>query len=271
PRPTAAPTTIATTTTAPPVQITAVPPPPNTGEPGYQWYVHPAGDGQHILLAVRRAAPTKRHPAVVLDDTSGGFNLDYLTFADELVAHGFDVVVGCLYSPPLPLDPAGRRIPCADAPMFDGLANSMVAALDGLVDAGYEALGRATPMAVMGFSRGAGVAAMRAAAGRPEPVLLISGKYEGWGDPSKPGGLVSVEERFEPWRAPALIMHGTADGAVPVQQAYTLEAALRAKGIVVESHYYEGSGHNLSGEPPIHDDFVNRTVAFVCARLGCPA
>jgi dienelactone hydrolase len=247
--------------------------PDNVAHDGYAWYVHPAPTGR-IMLAVRRSAsPTPAsasRPAVVLDDTSGGFNPDYLTFGDELVARGFDVVVGCLYSPPAPLDPGSGRVPCADAPQFDGVLGSMVRDLDGLVDAAYDALGPSAALAVMGFSRGAGVESARAAAGRLEPVLLASGRYEGWYANAQPDSpLVNIRDNLENWFAPALILHGTADGAVPVAQAYALEAALRAAHADVESHYYDGSGHNLSGEPGVHDDLVQRTTGFLCVRFEC--
>jgi dienelactone hydrolase len=265
---TAVPTTAPPTTTVP--DISEIPRPANVTEDGYQWYVHSGADQPRSLLAVRRSAQVRRHPAVLLADTSGGFNLDYLMFADDLVNRGFDVAVGCVYSAPDALDPAGRRIPCADAPLFDGVADTMVAQLDALVKATYEALGVSTPLAVMGFSRGAGIAALRASAGRPEAAVLVSGRYEGWGG-ALPGELVNVGDHVTGWRAPTLILHGTLDGAVPVSQAYALEAALRAVGADVVSHYYEGAGHNLSGEPAVGPDLEDRTVGFLCARLVCPA
>ncbi len=67
-----------------------------------------------------------------------------------------------------------------------------------------------------------------------------------------------------------LILHGTADGAVPVSQAQDLEAALRARGIKGETaQYFQGAGHNLLGEPAIHDDLVQQMTQFVCAQFVC--
>jgi dienelactone hydrolase len=209
---------------------------------------------------------------VLLADTSGGFNRDYLVFADELVARGLDVAVGCLYVATSANDPESRRVPCVDAVVFDGVIDSMVTQLDGLVDATYGALGRSTHLALMGFSRGASVISARASAWRPEPVVLASGRYEGWiRDAVEPAVRTNVGDRVAAWRAPALILHGTSDAAVSVSQSQVLETALRAEGVDVESAYYEGAGHNLPGEPAVHDDFVNRVVGFVCTRLGCPA
>jgi dienelactone hydrolase len=262
-------TSVPTTTTAPPV--TEIARPDLVTEEGYRWYQFPNGPGPHALVAVRRSAAPAPHPAVLLVDTSGGFNRDYLGFGDELVARGLDVAVGCLYTATAEFDPDNRRVPCADAPVFDGVIDSMVTQLDGLVDATYGALGRSTRLAIMGFSRGASVVSARASAWRPEPVLLASGRYEGWlGDASDQAAPVNIGDRVAAWRAPALILHGTSDAAVPVAQSETLEAALRRVGVDVESRYYEGAGHNLAGEPAVHEDFDNRVVGFACARLGCP-
>jgi len=268
PRPTT--TTSAPTTTTTP-RVAEVAPPDGVTEEGFRWYVHPNGAGPHVLLATKRSTAPAPHPAMLLVDTSGGFNRDYLGFADELVARGLDVAVGCLYTATTDNDPENRRVPCADAPTFDGAIDSMVTRLDGLVDATYGALGRSTRLAIMGFSRGASVVSAWASAWRPEPVVLTSGRYEGWiRDASDPATQVNIGDRVAAWRAPALILHGTSDAAVPVAQSEALEAALRRVGVDVESRYYEGAGHNLSGEPAVHDDFVNRVVGFVCARLGCP-
>jgi dienelactone hydrolase len=271
PRTTTTTTTSTTTTTTAP-RVGGVAQPDGVTEEGYRWYSYPNGAAPRVLLAVKRSAAPAPHPAVLLADTSGGFNRDYLVFADELVARGLDVAVGCLYVATSANDPESRRVPCAEAVAFDGVIDSMVTQLDGLVDATYGALGRSTHLALMGFSRGASVISARASAWRPEPVVLASGRYEGWiRDAAEPAVRTNVGERVAAWRAPALILHGTSDAAVPVSQSQVLETALRAEGVDVESVYYEGAGHNLPGEQAVHDDFVNRVVGFVCARLGCPA
>lgn len=67
-----------------------------------------------------------------------------------------------------------------------------------------------------------------------------------------------------------MILRGTVDGAVPVVQARDLEAALLLVPVDVDTHYYEGGGHNLAGEPGIHDDLVDRIAGFVCEHFYCP-
>ena len=52
-------------------------------------------------------------------------------------------------------------------------------------------------------------------------------------------------------------------------QAQHLEAALRAHGVDVAAHYYEGAGHNLDGDPAVGTDLEDQITQFVCARIAC--
>ena len=266
---TTVPTPTAPATTVPP-DFGPVPRPVNATDDAFQWFVRRTGSPNPVLLAVRRNPTPGPHPAVLVIDASGGVNPDYLTFAEELGDRGFDVVVGCLFAVDPASDPQIPLIPCADAPSIMGVVETAVPDLDSVVDAVYDVLGVSTPLAVVGFSRGAGIAALRAAEGRLEPVVLVSGKYEGWSTLGPvPGGEVNVVERVSGWRPPALVLHGTADAAIPVAQAHDFEAALRAAGASVEAHYYDGAGHNLAGEPAVHADLEDRITQFVCARFAC--
>ena len=222
-----------------------------------------------MLLGVRRQAGSGAHPGILLVPASGGLNTDYVDFADTLVARGFDVAVGCWFATVDVPDPEHLSIPCVDAPAFKGVVDTAVPDLDSLVEAAHHALGSSTPLALVGFSRGGGIVALRAAGGAPEPVVLVSGLVEGWNGIGSvvPGGEVNVVERVDAWQAPTLILHGTDDGAVPVVQAEHLEAALQARGIQTTAHYYEGAGHNLAGDPAVVTDLDNRIAAFVCAAI----
>ena len=264
------PTTTAprATTTAP--DITATPKPGNVDDAGFEWYSHPSSNGTHELLGVRRQPTPGPHPAALLVHASGGLNVDYVTFADILAARGFDVAVGCWFAT-VDVTDESVSIPCADAPPFKGVVDDAVPDLDSLVEAAGHALG-SDAITLVAFSRGAGVAALRASQGRPEPVVLIAGMYEGWNGikSTVPGGEVDVTTRLDGWRAPALILHGDLDGAVPVVQAHHLEEGLRERGVDVDAHYYEGGAHNL-GVDPAAPDLVDRIVGFVCARGTCPA
>jgi dienelactone hydrolase len=268
---TTVPETVPSTTSPP--DIGEVPRPANVTDDAFQWFARLPGSPNPVLLAVQRSTAPRPHPAVLLADASGGLNPDYLTFADELVAQGFDVAVGCLFTIAAGADPTLPTIPCPDSPPPMGVLDASVPDLDAVVGAAHEAFGASTPLAVMGFSRSGGIAALRASTGRPEAVVLVSGKYEGFSnlDPEASGEVNIVERGVTGWRVPTLILHGTADAAIPVAQAHDLEAALLAAGAPVEAHYYEGAGHNLSGEPAVHDNLVATITQFLCARLGCAA
>jgi dienelactone hydrolase len=245
--------------------------PVNVGDTTFEWYSHPASNGANVLIGVRRQPGPGPHPGVLLVHATGGLNTDYVAFADDLAARGFDVAVGCWFATPDVVDPQNVEIACADAPPFKGVVDEAVPDLDSLVEAAHHALGASEPLTLVGFSRGAGIAALRASAGRPEPVVLIAGMYEGWNGigSTLPGGEVDVVKRVDGWSAPTLILHGALDGAVPVSQALHLEEALRARGVDVEAHYYESGAHNL-GADPAAADLRDRIAAFVCARSACP-
>ncbi len=62
--------------------------------------------------------------------------------------------------------------------------------------------------------------------------------------------------------APVLILHGTADTVVPVQQARDYEAAIQASGKPYESHYYDGAPHGVGLNGPTVADSMLRALAF---------
>jgi dienelactone hydrolase len=268
----ASPRTPPTVPESVPSDIAEVPRPANVADDAMQWFARVPGSPNPVLLGVRRSASPRPHPALLVVDASGGLNPDYVAFAEEFVARGFDVAVGCLFSADATVAPQVPLIACPDAPALMGVVDAAVPDLDRIVDAAYDVLGASTPLGIIGFSRGAGIAALRATSGGREPVILVSGKYEGWSTlGAVPGGEVNILDRVAGWRPPALVLHGTADGAIPVSQAHDFEAALLAAGASVEARYYEGSGHNLAGEPEVHADLEGRISAFLCAHMVCAA
>jgi dipeptidyl aminopeptidase/acylaminoacyl peptidase len=63
-------------------------------------------------------------------------------------------------------------------------------------------------------------------------------------------------------RAPVLLLHGSDDKVVPLAQSQAMVTALRAAGITVEDHVYEGEGHGWRSAATIADDF-ERVDAFL--------
>jgi dienelactone hydrolase len=64
---------------------------------------------------------------------------------------------------------------------------------------------------------------------------------------------------------PVLILATHNDGVLAdiVKQAQVFESALRARGTVVESHYYDDGAHVVLVAPATSDDAVRRTIAFL--------
>lgn len=81
---------------------------------------------------------------------------------------------------------------------------------------------------------------------------------------------VAYMDRKDP---PFLLIHGTQDKVVPVEQSRLGEAALRAAGIPVETIYIEGVDHSFIGQTPDQTrtatlQATNATFDFFHARLG---
>ena len=66
---------------------------------------------------------------------------------------------------------------------------------------------------------------------------------------------------------PILLLHGQADRLIPAVQSVRLGAALRGSGTVVELETYPGADHLWLGSPAAAVAALNRTVAFLQARL----
>ncbi|MEJ7846055.1 MAG: prolyl oligopeptidase family serine peptidase [Acidimicrobiales bacterium] len=85
------------------------------------------------------------------------------------------------------------------------------------------------------------------------------------------GGLPAAAGRYrsrsplhlaESIRAPVLLLHGSADEVVPVEQAETMATRLRDLGRVVDLHVYRDEGHGW-GRPDVVVDELDRVHAFL--------
>jgi dienelactone hydrolase len=237
--------------------------------PGVTWSSVRAPDGHHLLMGTERSQSPGHHIGVLLVTGTEGLNTDYPSFAHELVGRGFDVAFGCWFASPPPPSPTDPEISCANAPQFVGVSEAAVPDLDALVDGARSVLHDDSTLALVGFSRGGGVAMLRATTGATDPVISIAGMVEGttaWGQlPSE----VNVVARAAGIKAPVLILHGEADPLVPVTQAHDMEQALREHGADVVAKYYPGAEHGLAQIPGVRGDLVDQIARFLCARYQC--
>jgi phospholipase/carboxylesterase len=113
--------------------------------------------------------------------------------------------------------------------------------LNAFLDAELARLGLPeTAYALMGFSQGA-MTVLFTGLRRPvapRAILAFSGAL------IAPESL--AEERKN--KAPVLLVHGEADGQVPVQRSREAEAVLRAEGVPVETLYVPGLGHGIDDQ-----------------------
>jgi dienelactone hydrolase len=244
--------------------------PPNVHDVQASWAYVRAPGGHHLLLGVVRATTPGHHVGILLVTGTEGLNTDYPRFAQELASRGFDVAFGCWFATPVSTSsPTDPQIACANAPQFVGVSDAAVPDLDALVAGARSILSDSPTLALVGFSRGGGVAMLRATTGATDPVVSIAGVLEGttaWGQlPSE----VNVVERAAGIHAPVLLLHGEDDPLVPVVQARDMEQALRSRGADVVAKYYPGADHGLAQIRGVRGDLVEQITQFLCARYAC--
>jgi fermentation-respiration switch protein FrsA (DUF1100 family) len=67
--------------------------------------------------------------------------------------------------------------------------------------------------------------------------------------------------------APLLIMHGTADKLVPVEQSREYEQAAHSLGKQLIASYFDGAGHIVSVQPESQAEARKRAIAFLQEHL----
>jgi dienelactone hydrolase len=243
--------------------------PQNAPVDAVKWFRHPAPDGKHVVVGIVRGPQplSKGRPGILIVPGTDALNAGYDSFAQQLSTLGFDVAVGCWFGA-VPVTPGSAVISCGGGPKFKGVADSAVADLDSLVDAAKSGLGT-DRISVVGFSRGGGIAVLRATKGSTEPVVSVAGEVEGSTTLGTLPGEVDIVKRAADIHVPVLLLHGESDATVPVQQARDLEAALRTNGRDVAAWYYPGQGHNLLFDATVRADVAARIAFFTCAHIDC--
>jgi dienelactone hydrolase len=243
--------------------------PPNVADKSFQWAKVSAPGGHHLLVGTLKSPKPGKHVGVLLVTGTEGLTTGYPELAEDLVARGFDVAVGCWFGNQA-VTPPSQRIDCSGAPPFVGVTEDAVPDHDALVDGARGGLGDYSTLALVGLSRGGGIAMLRAADGSTDPVVSLSGMLEGTTNLGEEPNEVNVVSRADRIKAPVLILHGEADNVVPVTQARDMEQALRAHGADVVAKYYPGADHALALNADVRADMVEQITQFLCARATCP-
>lgn len=232
-----------------------------------EWAVSPVPGGRQILVGLVRAHGAG--PLLVMVPGSDGLSTTYVDVAHDLArGYGIDVAFGCWFDVGDRSGPDDPTIACPFGPEPVGVRHESLPSLEGIVDAAVRLEGtNPPPVALMGFSRGGGLVALREVEGGREPWIDMAGLVQ----PESPLGIfpgeVDVVARVSRRTQPVLILHGEVDGAVAPEQSRRLAAALRSRGTSVEEHYYPGTGHGLMMVPELRADVERRIAAFVHAQL----
>jgi len=191
-------------------------------------------DGYETIAAIFSPPGDGPFPAVVYFHEAAGLTDRQLDLAQRISRAGFIVVAGCTIS--------DARVSCKRRfnlvetdNAFTDLAKLLPHARPGGV-ALVGASGGSSTALNLGSKR-SDISAVVADSGvgldyPTAPVLLLASRVD-----SMIGGVADLAEKFE--------------------------AMLRARGTIVESHYYDNGGHIVLINPETTDDAVQRTIAFL--------
>jgi dienelactone hydrolase len=257
--------------------LTPIAPPAGASMPGTsEWYQAPAPDGHVVTLGVYRPGPVpavdRSKVTVLLLNGGDGFRRLYETLAQRFADQGLIAVVGCWYEHPSNDRPDG--IACTNGPTWKGMNSQSVADVDAVVTATARIPGvHDHRIVVVGQSYGGGVAMLRAAAGRPEPVVSASGFLARTPVLSPPRPTDEFAAESAGAIVPAvLVLHGVYDPITPIGQAEKFVAALPPSSNKTVIYYDRPASHGfpwqveeLANRPgaPMWQRYVDDIVAWI--------
>lgn len=229
-----------------------------------RWIYLTGTQGTRFLTAIVSPAGAGPFPVVVLLHGADGLAAPYMTVAETIARAGFLVVVGC-WQAGLG-GTAGNRL-CSEATperewVADPAANSgkeLVELARSLPDA------RSDRVAIYGLSRGGHAALWAASTGADVRAVVVDAPAHAPAIRPAPPSTHTVVAGL---KAPLLLMHGTSDASIPVQQSREYERAAKAADRQIEAVYFEGVGHLVSVAPSSSQtEALARAVAFLRRHL----
>lgn len=204
-------------------------------------------------------------PGVLVLHTSAGLEHADIAFAERLSRHGYVCLVPEFLAA-YGITPKTRRetFTTFAADIYDDFTASI---------ATLHHLGKVTASKVgaVGFSNGGYFAMWLAATGKVAAGVSYYGALTGAGTDIR---LNRFRRVFNRASSPVLILHGTADGTVPVKAAKHLAGMLKHKGADHVLHLYKGADHrfdrDLGGDAAAKataEDAWRRTLGFLDAHL----
>lgn len=221
-----------------------------------QWTKIEGSSGHKFLTAVMRPVGTGPFSVVVV--LHGGFGLtkEVMSVAQDVTRAGFAVVIGCWQAGRAQTE--GNKL-CSEAtPQAEWLADpearccakELIAMARSLSGARVDRLG------IYGLSIGGQAALWVASTGASVQAVVADAP------PS-----AKAREVLAGLTAPLLLLQGTADKLVPVEQTREYEKAAQALGKPVVAAYFEGVGHLASVQPESQAEARTRAVTFLRENL----
>jgi carboxymethylenebutenolidase len=230
---------------------------------GAQWTKIEAASGRKFLTAILRPEGTGPFPVVVVLHSAGGLTKSNMSVAEDVARAGFLVVYGCWHAGERQTE--GNRI-CAEAtPQAEWVADPAAHSGKELI-----ALARTLPGArgdrigLYGISRGGHAALWAASTGAGVQAVVVDAPAHTPAINPRPAKTLDVLAGLA---APLLMMHGTADQLVPVEQSREYERAALALGKPLVVVYFEGVGHMVSLIKESQAEARQRGIAFLREHL----
>ena len=206
------------------------------------------------------------YPAVLVLHTSGGLQDADIDYAQRLTRQGYVTLV------PAFLEAYGisaRSRFSTFTSDAEPIYADFVAALDLL--ARHDKV-KGSKLGAVGFSNGGYFAAWLAATGKVQAAIGYYGAYSGAGTDRSLGRFRQV---FGKASSPVLLLHGAADGTVPVQVAQNLAQIIASAQAPVQLQIYQAVDHRFDREPaPAAEaaaaDAWQRSLAFLQQHLKPP-
>lgn len=210
-----------------------------------KWVTVQGDNGSKFLALVMRPQGTGPFPVVVVLHGANGLMSYYVDVAERLTKAGFLTVIGCWQAGTA--QSLGTKI-CSEATpqskwIDDPAENSgkeLIAFARSLPDAAKDRIG------VYGMSRGGHAALWATSTGVKVNAIVADAPAHSPQIPVRPPKPLVVLDGLS---APLLMMHGTKDSVIPVEQSYEYEAAVRKAGKPIVVRYFEGVDHMVSVQP----------------------
>ncbi|TMC77954.1 MAG: hypothetical protein E6J09_05995 [Chloroflexi bacterium] len=209
--------------------------PPGPPVEGVRWWAKGTWpDGNTTIAAVYAPPGDGPFPAVVYLHEAAGLTQAQLDVARKISAGGFIVVAGCRFE--LARVPCKRRL---------NLYETSAAFVD---------FAKAFPNARRGTA-----ALVGASAGSSEALYLTLTRNDISAIVADSGVGIDYP------KVPVLVLASRADSLIAnsVEQSQAFEAEMRARGGIVESHYYDIGGHIVLVNAQTTDDAIQRVIAFL--------